>query len=612
MSSHSSSFNARYSTAEQIAERFVPPPRFNEIVDFSNMILVGPRGIGKTTILKVLTASGLYHLSKNGKGLSEKIDYVPIYIPAEKMWKGNFEAIQAANYPEPLCDKILHGLFVNHCLYYLVTSIQDCCSVAKVAPEHIDEPWCFEISKPDEEEICRLLSDIWELDRIQTSFIGIKLSLTKRTNKYCSAVNALTPIDAGAQLKDLAHLDVLQMFKAFFDIMQEYAGVTRWSLNFDEMEIAPPGLIRTLFENLRSFDQRAALKFSLFPFVEFYSLVSGHGIRSDSPGPGNDFKSINLAPNFTQSSSAFSRELIEGICSERGFVLSEVKDYLNSSSAITSRILTSSGFIRDFKRILREAIESKSDPSFVKFLENKGVHSPEDIDALSENKRASIIRKTFPLGEIRQYYLKEEPSLENGVLRRSIKGYGYYHGFDQISSLTEQNPRSIYFYFSELLDQFDAGVSSSTAQNKTIRQNVDRFRAFVATQAIPHHSNSSRLRNTLNVVDRLGTNLSLFLFDDKFQAEPPLSFVFKDLDETTKSILGIAINTGAVVPEQPTDDSHLIFDLIGYRLRVSHRLAPFYPLPMITSKPKTFRRIPSDKANADSLPDLLSYRHDYE
>ncbi|MGH1464124.1 MAG: hypothetical protein ACRBBQ_02070 [Cognatishimia sp.] len=614
MSKFSSNFNARYSTPEQIAEHFVAPPRFNEIAKFSNMILVGPRGIGKTTILKVLTASGLFHLSKKFDTTTLDVDYVPIYIPAEKMWKGNYEAIQAANFSQPLCDKILHGLFVNHCLYYLVSSIQDCISVAKLAPEHCSEAWCFDVSKEVEATICRLLSEVWDLDRIQTSFIGIKLSLTKRTNLYCSAVNALSQDDAARQLEGLSHLDILQMFRAFFDVMHEFVGADRWSLNFDEMEIAPPALIRTLFENLRSFDQRAALKFSLFPYVEFHSLLSGHGIRSDSPGSSNDFVSINLAPNFTQSHNSFSVSLIEGICEERGFTLAEIREYLNNSTAIhqNTRVFLKDSFNRDFKGMLANSIERKSDPSFMEFLSKRGINAPADIDQLSETKRAALIRKTFPIAEIRQYYLKDRPSVENGVLRRSIKGYGYYHGFDQISSLTEQNPRAIYFYFSELISQMKSGVASSTAQNKTIRQNVDRFRAFVATQAIPHHTNNGKLRNTLNVVDRIGTNLSLFLFNEIFRAEPPLSFIFKDLDETTKSIIGIAINTGAIVPEQPTDDTHLIFDLVGYRLRVSHRLAPFYPLPMITSKPKTFSRIPSDKGRVDQQPDLLSYRFEDE
>ena len=614
MSNFSSSFNARYSTPEQIAERFVAPPRFNEIAKFSNMILVGPRGIGKTTILKILTASGLYHLSKKINTASLNVDYVPIYIPAEKMWKGNYEAIQSANYPQPLCDKILHGLFVNHCLYYLIASTQDCYRVAELSPGHCENPWCFALPKETEETICRHLSEVWDLDRIQTSFIGIKLSLTKRTNRYCSAVNALSHDDASRQLEDLNYLDILQMFRGFFDVMQEFLGIDRWSLNFDEMEIAPPTLIRTLFENLRSFDQRAALKFSLFPYVEFHSMLSGQGIRSDSPGSSNDFISINLAPHFTQSPNAFALSLIDGICKERDVELTQVRDYLNDSSAIhqSTRVFSDDGFNRDFKGMLGNALEKQSDPSFVKFLSKRGISRPEDIDNLVENKRAALVRKTFPIAEIRQYYLRDKPSVDNGVLRRSIKGYGYYHGFDQINSLTEHNPRAIYFYFSELIDQMNAGVSSSTAQNRTIRQNVDRFRAFVATQAIPHHTSVSKLRNTLNVVDRLGTNLSLFLFNDEFRAEPPLSFVFKDLDETTKSIIGIAINTGAIVPEQPTDDTHLIFELIDYRLRVSHRLAPFYPLPMITSKPKTYKRIPSDKGDIATQPDLLSYRFENE
>lgn len=605
-----SSFNARYSSPEQIAANFVPPDRLRDIASFSNLILVGPRGIGKTTVLKILTASGLYHLNKRMRLEALQVKYIPVYIPAEKMWKGNAEAISNAGFPSELQDRILDGLFVNHCLYHLVTSVQDCARIGKNFPPGSAPPWALQITPEQEENIARLASDLWELEKIQTSFIGLKLSLIKRINRFCTVVNSLKKSSEESSISDIPALNVLKMLQGFFDIAEELFGELRWSINFDEMEIAPERLIHELFENLRSFDQRAVLKFSLFPYVEFYKWLDAPNVVSDSPGPANDFVSINLANRFTHSDTSFSRALVDSICRSRNVPVKEFRDYLNSSIAIFTgtRLFEYDGFRRGHSGIFDRIKNDRSDPSFIAYVNSKGIEKSSDIDKLSENDRAAFVRKPFPIAELRMYYLKEKPSVEDGVMRRSIKGYGYYHGFEQILTLTEGNPRAIYFYVNELLDSYLAGEKAGTAQNSAIGRNVNRFRAFVATQAVPHNSTQGMLRNTLNVVDRLGADISNFLFDTKFRPEPPLSFKFKDLDQTTKEIIGIAINAGAIVPEQPSEDKHLIFDLIGYRLRVSHRLSPYYPLPTITGKSKTLRRIPSAKNEIDAQPDLLTYR----
>jgi len=612
MSEFLSSFNARNSSPEQIAATFVPPDRLRDIASFSNLVLVGPRGIGKTTVLKVLTASGLHHLQKRANSPELPIDYLPVYIPAEKMWKGNSEAIAKAGFSDELQNRVLDGLFVNHCLYHLVASIQDCARIGKEYPAGENPRWALQVKAEQEEQISRLASDLWEIEKIQTSFIGLKLSLIKRTNKFCTAVNSLQSVGETTELSDVPKLNILKMLQGFFDIIEEVLGVSRWSINFDEMEIAPHRLVHELFENLRSFDQRAVLKFSLFPYVEFYNWLHGPNVVSDSPGPGNDFISINLANRFTHSDTSFSNALVDGICASRQISKEEFRDYLNSSSAIPSgtRLFEESGLHRGHPGILEQIIKDRSDPSFLAYVNGKGIQEPSDIEHLTENKRAAFVRKPFPIAELRMYYLKEKPSVEDGVMRRSIKGYGYYHGFDQILTLTEGNPRAIHFYVNELIDSFTSRQASSSAQNAAIGRNVNRFRAFIATQAVPHTSAQGMLRNTLNVVDRLGADISNFLFDRKFRPEPPLSFQFKDLDQTTKEIIGIAINAGAIVPEQPSDDKHLIFDLIGYRMRVSHRLSPYYPLPTITGKSKLLRRIPSSKNEIDAQPDLLSYRFD--
>jgi hypothetical protein len=610
MSDFVSSFNARYSTPEQIAATFVPPDQLRTIATFANLILVGPRGIGKTTILKVLTSSGLFHLSKRMDISDLKIDYLPVYIPAEKMWKGNAEAIANAGFSPEKQDEILDGLFVNHCLYHLVASVREAARIGEMFSGDDCPPWALKLSAAQEEAIARMASDLWSLEKIQTSFVGLKISLIKRTNDFCTAVNSVEMSPSNKSLADQPRLNILKMLQGFFDIVEDVYQSLRWSINFDEMEIAPDRLVRELFENLRSFDQRAVLKLSMFPYVEFYRWMKNPAPDSESPGPGNDFVSVNLANRFTHSTTDFSRDLVLSICKARKVDFEDFRNFLNSSSAIIpgTRLFKETGLRRNHAAILERVIADRSDPSFLSYLKEKGVQGSDDIGNLPESKRASFIRKTFPIAELRMYYLREKPTVEDGVMRRSIKGYGYYHGFEQVLTLTEGNPRAVQFYVSELIDAFAAGERASTAQNAAIGRNVNRFRAFVATQAVPHTTAQRSLHNTLNVVDRLGADLANFLFSSDFKPEPPLSFYFKDLDSTTREIIGIAINTGAIVPDQPTEAKDLIFDLLGYRLRVSYRLAPYYPLPTITGQSKPLRRIPSAKNEVDEQPDLLTYR----
>jgi ABC-type uncharacterized transport system ATPase subunit len=51
--------NARYLKPRQIAEGFVPPPRFDELCNRGHTQLIGPRGSGKTTLLRMLDGAAL-------------------------------------------------------------------------------------------------------------------------------------------------------------------------------------------------------------------------------------------------------------------------------------------------------------------------------------------------------------------------------------------------------------------------------------------------------------------------------------------------------------------------------------------------------------------------
>ncbi|WOI09428.1 hypothetical protein [Thalassospira lucentensis] len=612
MSNHPTAFNARNKTPREIVEHLVMPKEFSKIAGYHNLVLVGPRGIGKTTILKSLTPSGLYFMSKRGDfcNILKEIDlnYIPIYIPAETLWKGNANIIKMSDGGEGFKEIILNGLFVDHCLHELISSFEDSRNIAKKFSDKDAPYWAVRVDEDQEVEISRKCSKFWKLKQVETSFLGVKLALIDRANSFRSKINSFEQLNDHSRIVS-DHLDVLLMFRGFFDIVDNVLGeVKKWSINFDEMEIAPKRVLYKLYENLRSFDHRVVLKFSLFPFVDFYDIEAKLSSGS-SPVEGQDFIAVNLTSKFANPEYDFSRELVALQCAKRKVDFDDFVLYLNSSQAINKRTrdYKKTRFEKNFEKIFDNAIKDNEDKSFIEYMSDQGVDDVGSIRELTGAKRAQQVRKIAPIVEIRSYYLSEKVRQEGVIRRRSVKGYGYYHGFDQIISLAESNPRAINFYINELLDSFLSGESSSTAQNRVISRNVDRFRALVATQAVPTSGHNRKVRNPLDVVDCLGASISLGLFDKKFRPEPALSFIFKDIDVVTKDILGIAINAGALVVDQRREGKHLLFEITDCRARVSHRIAPFYPLPLITGQSKVINNIPDGNETRKRQPDLLNW-----
>ena len=188
----SSSYNARNSTPEQVASSFVKPRDFESITNFQSKVLVGPRGIGKTTIFKLLTPSGIHHVrSRHGfEGLS--LDHVPLYIPSDTLWKGeasSFEAMLsdgASSFSTQQIQLIQNALFVDYSLYEVISSLQDCSEVAHSYYSGKELEWCFEISSEIEGKICSLCAEAWDLPTKPKSFLGLRLALLRRQNIYSS------------------------------------------------------------------------------------------------------------------------------------------------------------------------------------------------------------------------------------------------------------------------------------------------------------------------------------------------------------------------------------------------------------------------------------------
>jgi len=606
-----SQFNARNASASQIARDFVMPSYFPEVAEYRNIVLVGPRGIGKTTLLKALTAPGLTALHRRDDLLDLlrpiDFDYIPIYIPAESIWKGTAGLVAKEIQTVQDRDLILGGLFTDHCLHQLVSSFEEAAIPAGAG--HDKQPWQVIVSDVQEAQIAERCSELWKLDKIQKSFLGLKIQLLQRSNIYRGAINASANAPALDAVREIGLLDFLVMLRGFMDIAQAYCGVKRWTISFDEMEIAPKSILSHLYENLRSFDQRAALKFSLFPYVDFYEEQGGFIANQASPEDAQDFHPVILSSKFANPDYTFARGLIQSECERRSVSYGAFRRYLNSSKAILpgTREFSDTGFERRPATIYEHAVGQAGDLSLKQHLISKGIKDARDIDGLrGENRRAEVVRKVFPIAEIRSYYLVKTKDKKNPSRRTSAKGYGYYHGFDQLLALTEGNPRAIKYYLNDLISDMVDGKEAHRSQNAAIPMNVDRFRAMVASQAIPRDL-SGEDRSALKVLDAMGFALADGVLGDVFHPEPPLSFRLKNIHPSLKDALVSAVNSGALVVEQNVSGKKLLFDLEGCRVRLSYRLAPFFKLPTISGQERLLSGMPEVRKTLDAQPDLLTW-----
>ncbi len=580
-------FNARQTTSTKVAESFIVPDCFIEFSRFENALLIGPRGAGKTTLLKALTPSGIFCLHKREDLLSElrefSVDYLPVYIPAEKSWRGEAFAVAESVKDSNLRHHILNGLFVDHCLRYVVLALEEANEISRLMELNDSKPWTLRIDTNCEEFLSRQLSRAWKLERTQTSFLGLKLALIDRGNCYKSG---FTRIDLVEKVRDLPSLDILEMFRAVIEIVQSKFGYRQWCFSLDEMEIAPKVVVSMLYENLRSWDHRAVLKFSLFPYADFRDLVNFENPVdiTKSPVEGQDYVTFVLADSFTKSPSQFVQKLVEKECEKRGTTIFELARYLNHSKANKSRRFNGLNYERDMERIFHQSFYDNPDSGFKEWLKEKGFEKVEDlIEVTGENERARTVRKIAPIVEFRSYYLSHsrgKDGSQSGAI--SHKGFGYYHGYNQIIDLTEGNPRALKFYINSLLDAMQNNESSITAQNRVIKENVDRFRALCASQVVPYCISSTDSETTLGFIDKLGLIFRGQILGEKLKTTSQLSCEFKNLTPQIRVVIEVAVNAGALILDHSNNLGKLIFDVEGKRMRLSHRFSPFFPLPTIT------------------------------
>lgn len=265
-------FNSRYLTYSEIAQEFVLTKNFQELLKPCHSILLGTRGCGKTTMLKMLHPAAVREYQKVHSEFH--LEFYGVYIPADRQWSLILEQLDKETEHIEFYEKVSKSLVnVNILLAFIDT--------LKVLFD--DESFGAE----KKTEYLSLLVNYWKLgknippiiDLIRLNLKGMIIDIKNAISD--SDFSFVFPYVCKSNFEDTIALAV-ELFNSLFE-----DSCKKWALCFDEMEIAPEWLQRKIVNGcLRSIDQTLLFKITATP--DWKVCNNNH----KSPTQGNDFEFI--------------------------------------------------------------------------------------------------------------------------------------------------------------------------------------------------------------------------------------------------------------------------------------------------------------------------------
>lgn len=556
-----SAFNARLLDPEDVARLFVPTTDFRALVRMQNCLLMGPRGCGKTTLLKMLTRRALQVW--RGERLTKEPDlaayatpdFEAIYVPSDIRWSYELQALRQ--------DVDLDALLMERIQRCMVSfsSLSEACNVFEMLL--IEDPGAQEKFLNHFVKHLGFSHLVPTFSEVRLKCIGFNQDI--RSCLVQRDVGRLSKIVDEVAAPFSGHaFDALERACTVFD---EYAPKhlhpTKWAFCFDELEIGPDWLKRELLSALRSVRQRFLLKLTWSPILPL-DPTQKQEFR-------HDYTIIKLWHAEAETARPFCK----------AFATRFVRNVLKHNEITPRQLLGPSDFARDddaddaYARgsvIWHEMVElAKWDSAFRDYMIEHKI-DPENPVAQSVDQRDSCLRKIKPIVLIRNAYLRPFGG-------RSRKKHVMYSGEEALYAMSEGNPRQLAGLLSDLLDkrQIDAG---GIVQQIEHRMQADVLyeasrRALTGIKNYPVRFKEDQRTSLGSIVDLFGKFLNYELVGKLFTADPVGSFVVDN--EVPREIvreieIGLLIGAFVSVGKDPPSS------VVGARIRLSYMLSPKYRL----------------------------------
>ncbi|WP_162799147.1 hypothetical protein [Nocardioides sp. 616] len=584
------SLNAIKLSAREVAATFVAPPAFDALLHADNAILTGPRGSGKTTMLKMMTSEALEHWTgPEADAARATVRSVGVFIGADRTWNEQL-AMPGTDLSGDVRDALTASAFTTHGLRAIVESMDyrlrgdlahGVAAHRRVAEEGIDET-----------ALARRISELADLSQFALSFPTLRSLLSDRLVEIGTLRNRLRR-DSSTTLPSWCDLDFLVVADAAVEAFNVSAGEPdqKWALLFDELELAPRKLVEELLGALRGSQPRLLFKLSLAPANDQFDVLE----HEHAPVPGQDYEHVPLTYARKRPAIKFAKALVEATLDRNSSVpVPPIERFLGSGDLdsreeVDADEITPTRAYDVGSRLWRtmEALRIR-DESFADYLTANEIDL-ENLEVLDPARRAARLRKIRNIVVVREYFRADDGK------RRSRKSFGLYTGADSILSLPDGNPRMIISLVRQLFPRVDTpatlGRVPTARQSAAIESTLFRFLALLdAQQAVKVDGKSVAL---MELVDRVGAGLAAKIVEEPFSDNVALTLrVNNVVRPEIRALFVRGINAGAFVHIPPRHGGDpLAGDIVGRQFRLSHLLATKYGLPIHLTPPSALSEL---------------------
>lgn len=580
------SFNARNLDPEEIAENFIYSQSFDILKNKSHTIILGARGCGKTTLMKMLTLPALYNWKHAvARKFINDIPFYAIYIPTDISWLYKDATLNNTRIDNQLIE-LISKFSVN-------TNIFE--SLCDTFLNILKYEFSSKHSLENEIEFCFRLINLLKLDlNVAPRLEGIKEALKYRRNSINEDLSKLI-YNKKYEFKyyDYLHLNYVDIIPLILDSFERIfkSKKTSWALCFDELEFAPVWLKKQLYALLRSTDQRILFKLSSSPILpkevdEVLKQESGASL-------GNDFEIIKMWDIHSQSNNEFSKELIDSLL-KRKKIKTKAKSFFGSNFRF---IEGQESYNQNSEYILQIKELASKDIFFHEYLISKNI-DPNNPVPTDPSQLASVFRKIKPIVYYRNYFIKENKT--KIIYNTNKKFIELYSGYEILLSITDGNPRWLIGLINSILNKADLQKADFNIQYDEILRTSNRFINFINNT--PYYNNGNNL-NMEEFIKRVGEFFKDSLLGRAFNPEPFSTFIYDSAIMDFSEIIEKGLLQGAFILINENDEN-FDFELNNKRFKLSYLYSHEYRLPLRISKEIKIEKIISDNK---TMPNLFDY-----